>query len=402
MPDRQRTLRSALVVTEVALAFVLLTSAGLLIRSFFTMRRADAGFTSANILTAYLPVRDHRFSDPTQISAYWDQIAAAVQSLPGVQEVALTDGLPFRGVPTGMFFQIVGHRVVERARRPVCDFKTVTASYFRALDLRVRQGRALSDRDRLGSPYVTVINETMARLYFPDEDPVGQHVLMQITRPGTSEEVAWEVVGVIADERLTPFDDTREHAAAYVTSEQSPTLSAALVVRTALEPAQIEASVRRAVSAIDKDQALTAIKTVDQLKSESMTSDRLRSSLLGAFAIVALLLAAIGIYGVISFLVVQRSHELGIRAALGATTGNLLGLVLRHGLALTGIGLVVGLIAAFAATRVLSSFLFGVGSSDPITFSVTAAILSGVATLACYMPARAATRVDPLSAIRSE
>jgi putative ABC transport system permease protein len=402
MRDSHQGLRSVLVVAEVALAFVLLTGAGLLIRSVFKMQHADTGFTTTNLLTAYLPIKEHRFSDPEQLTAYLGRIAAAIKSLPGVHDVALTDGLPFQGVPTGMFFQIVGRPVVERARRPVCDFKTVSGSYFQALGLRMRKGRSLSDRDRRGSPYVTVINETMARRYFPQEDAVGQHIVMQVTLPDTTEEAVWEIVGIIADERLTPFDDKREHPAAYVTNEQSRTLSAGLVMRTALDATRIEESVRRAVSNIDKEQVITALKTVDQIRSESMASDRLRSSLLGVFAIVALLLAAIGLYGIISHSVVQRTHEIGIRAALGATAGDLVRLVLRHGMTLTGTGLVVGFVSAFGATRLLSTFLFGVGSSDPITLGVTAGILAAVAAVACYIPAWGATRVDPLVALRAE
>jgi putative ABC transport system permease protein len=402
MRDRHRGLRSVLVVTEVALAFVLLTGAGLLIRSVFKMQHADTGFTTTNLLTAYLPIKEHRFADPEQLNRYLGHIAAAITSLPGVHDVALSDGLPFQGVPTGMFFQIVGRPVVELGRRPLCDFKTVSASYFRALGLRVRNGRGLSERDRSGSPYVTVINDTMAHLFFPHDNPVGQHLLMQVTLPGTTEEAAWEIVGVIADERLTPFDDKRTHPAAYVTNEQSRALSSGLLVSTALDPARIEESIRRAVYAIDKDQAITDIKTVEQLKSESMASDRLRSSLLGVFATIALLLSAIGLYGVISYSVVQRTHEIGIRAALGATAADLVRLVLGHGMALTGTGLTVGFVSACGASRLLSTFLFGVGPSDPITLGVTAGILAIVAALACYLPARDATRVDPLVALRSE
>jgi predicted permease len=400
--DRYRSLRNVLIVTEISLAFVLLTGAGLLLRSFFKMRQADTGFAAGNLLTAYLPIREHRFPNPEQLTAYLRRITAAIEPLPGVHDVALSDSLPFQGVPTGMFFQIEGRRVVDRARRPLCDFKTVSGSYFRALDLRVRQGRGLDERDRRGSSYVTVINETMARQQFRNDDPVGQHILMQQTRPGTNEEIAWEIVGVIADERLTPFDDTRPHAVAYVPIEQSPPAFAALIVRTARDPTEIEASVRHAVFTIDKDQALTSVKTVEQLKSQSMASDRLRSSVLGIFATMALLLASIGLYGVISYSVAQRTREIGIRAALGATPADLVTLILSDGLGLTAMGLAAGLVGAIGATRLLKAFLFGVGASDPITMALTAAILGGVAACACYLPARGATRVDPLAAMRAE
>jgi putative ABC transport system permease protein len=400
-----RRLRSTLIVTEVALTFVLLTGAGLLIRSVVKMRQADPGFNATNVMTVGLPIRENRFSDPQQLNVYLHQVVTTLESLPGVRDVALTDGFPFQGVPTGRLFQIVGQPFVERARRPVCDFKTVSPSYFRALNLRVRKGRGLSDHDRDGSPLVTVINETMARIYFLNEDPVGQHILMEQVLPGMTQfgpqEVPWEVVGVIADERLTPFADKREHAAVYVTNEQNPTTFAAVVVSTAFDPSRIQEPIRKAVLAIDRDQA-TDMKTLDQLKSESMASDRQRSSLVGLFAAVALLLSAIGIYGVISCVVVQRTHEIGIRAALGASPGELRRLILRHGMALTGMGLTLGFAAALGLTRLLSTFLFGVRSSDPITLSATVGILAGVAVTACYIPARQVTRIDPLIALRYE
>jgi len=397
-----RGLRNGLIVTEVALAFVLLTGAGLLIRSFVKMAQADTGFTATNVLTAELPIWDHRFAAPEQLRAYLGQIVTAIKALPGVQEVALTDGLPWHGVPSGMFFQIVGHPSVDFARRPVCDFKVVSPSYFRLLGLRIRAGRSLTENDRSGAPYVTVINETMARSYFPHEDPVGRHILMQETFPGTTREIPWEIVGVIADERLTPFDDTREHSAVYVAAEQTPTVSADLVVRSAIDPSRIQESVRAAVAAIDKDQAVTRMKTVDQLRWESMASDRLRSSLLAAFAGTALLLAAIGIYGVVSYSVVQRTREIGIRAALGASAGSLVRLVLGRGMALTALGLALGWMATLGVARLLAAFLFGVQPSDPVTLMAAVGVLGFVAAIACYIPARHTTRIDPLAALRAE
>ena len=242
----------------------------------------------------------------------------------------------------------------------------------------------------------------MAQRYFPGEEAVGQHILMQETLPGTTQEIPWEIVGVIVDERLTPFDDRRESPAAYVTTEQTEVPYASLVVRTAGDPIYLQESVRKAVTAIDKDQALTNIKTVDQLKSESMAADWLRSSFLGVFAGIALLLSAIGIYGVIWYSVVQRTHEIGIRAALGATRGNLLRLLLRRGMGLTGMGLLLGVVGALGVTRLLGAYLFGVDASDFIALCASVSTLAGVAAIACYIPARRATRADPLVALRAE
>jgi putative ABC transport system permease protein len=255
------------------------------------------------------------------------------------------------------------------------------------------------------APLVVVVNDTMARKYFADEDPVGQRLLMD--RPGfgtvySGDASSFEIVGVIADERLTPFDDKREHAAVYVSNEQDGRGFAGLVVRTSLEPSRLERGLRAAIAAVDKDQAITEVKTLDQLKSESMLPDRLRSALLGLFAAVALALSAIGIYGIVSYSVVRRTQEIGIRAALGASPANLVRLVVRGGMSLVAIGLAVGCVAALGVTRLLAAFLFGVGSSDSITLIATVSVLAGVAAVACYLPARHATRIDPLDSLRAE
>jgi predicted permease len=400
-----RRVRGALVVAEVALAFVLLANAGLLMRSFFKMRQADTGFDATNVLTAEIPLREHRFADADQLHAFMHQVAANVRALPGVSDVAFTDGMPMEGAPTGTFVQIATRPVLERAQRPVADFRLVSPAYFRVLGLRLRRGRVLSDVDRDNTPLVTVINETMARNYFANQDAVGQRLLMD--RPGfgtvySGGASSFEIVGVVADERLTPFDDRREHAAVYVSNEQDSRAFAGIVVRTSLEPTRMERGLREAIAAVDKDQPVTDVKTLDQLKSESMIPDRLRSALLGLFAAIALGLSAIGIYGVISYSVVQRTHEIGIRAALGASPAKLVRLVVGRGMALAAIGLAVGCVAALGVTRLLSSFLFGVGSSDPITFIATVSVLAGVAAIACYIPARSAAHVDPLDALRAE
>jgi putative ABC transport system permease protein len=397
-----RGLQRVLIVTELALAFVLLTGASLLVRSLIAMQDADTGFSATNVLTAGLPIWEHRFPDDDALRAYLRQVTAAIEALPGVRDVALTDGLPLQGVPTGQFFQIVGQPVVDRARRPVCNFKVASPAYFRAMALRVREGRALLDSDRFGEPYVTVINETMARLYFPHVDPVGQHLLMQTTRPGTTEEIPWSVVGVIADERLTPFDDRRERPAVYVPVDQVPTMFAGLVVRTTTDPDRLRESIRRALIGVDKDQAIGNMRTVDQLETDARAPDRLRTWFLGIFAGVALLLSAVGIYGVFAHAVVQRTHEIGIRAALGAPRGHLVWLILRQGMALRAAGLVVGFLGALGVTRLLRTFLFGVGVVDPIAISTTAVTLAAVAALACYIPARRSTTIDPVTALRTE
>ena len=401
-PAEHRRLQGLLVMSEVALASVLLIGAGLLFRSFLNMRQDDAGITSTSLLTAYMPVREKEESGPERLPLYFHQVIDAIKSLPGVDEVALADGLPFEGVQRSMFFQVVGQPPVDRGRRPLVLLKAVTASYFRELGLRVHTGRGLGEHDRIGSQYVVVINETMAHRYFVGKDPVGQHLLLQQTRPGTNDEIPWEIVGVIADERIMPFRFKEDYAAAYVSLDQSPTPNVGVIVHTALDAVGAESAVRKAVSTVNKDQALTNMKTVEELKSQSMVSDSLRSALLSVFATIALFLAAIGLFGVLSYSVERRTHEMGIRAALGAGSRQLLGSVLRQGLVLTGTGLFLGLVGAFGLTRLLSAFLFGVGPSDPTTMVAAMCVLAGVAAVACYLPARRVTKVDPIVALRCE
>ena len=398
-------LRGILVVGEVSLAFVLLVSAGLLIRSFFQMQRADTGFDSTNVMTAGLPLSDKRYPDTVQLDSYLRQIVGNLESVPGVRDVAFTSALPMQGWGYGMPFQISDRPVVDRANRQGCFFKMVGPSYFRAVGMRLREGRGLTDHDVAGSPPVTVINQTMKRKYFPGQDPIGKRILVQQIIPGKTQlgpEIAWEVVGVVGDERVTNLDDKRDNPGIYVTNEQSPVYFGGLVVRAATEPSRLVKALRRAVYDVNKEQPLTDVKTLEQIKSESMAGDRLRSMLLGVFAGIALLLSAVGIYGVISYSVAQRTGEIGIRAALGASRLDVLGLVLGRGIWMTGAGLAVGFAGALALTRLLATLLFGVGPWDPFTMVAVCGMLASVGLLACYVPARRAAQVDPAVALRYE
>ena len=397
--------RGALVITEVALAFVLLTGAGLLIRSFFQMQQVDTGFDSTNVLTAGLPIPDKRFPDPAQLNAYLREVVGKVEAIPGVRDVALTSALPMQGWGYGMPFQRADKPIVDRANRRACFFKMVSPSYFRTLGLKLRKGRTLGGQDAKGAPAVAVINETMVRLYFKGEEPLGKRILVQEIVPGKTQlgpEVPWEVVGVIADEKVDNLGGKGDNPGMYVSNQQSPVYFQALVLRAAMDPSGLTKVLDRAVHEVNKDQTLTEVKTLDQIKSESTASNRLQSMLLTVFAAIAVLLAAIGIYGVISYSVEQRTHEIGIRAALGASKGDLLRLILRSGMLMAGIGLVIGLAGALGLTRLLATLLFGVGERDPLTIGAVAFLLAAVALLACYVPARRATKVDPMVALRYE
>jgi putative ABC transport system permease protein len=398
-------LRSGLVIIEVMLAFVLLTGAGLLIRSFFRLQDVEVAYDAANLTIATLPLPVGRFTDAAPLNAYLHQIMDGVGALPGVRDVAITSGLPMRGWGYGMPLQIAGRPIRDLANRDGCGFKMVSPSYFRTIGMRLVKGRFLDERDVKGAAPVMVINEPFAKKYFPKEDPIGQRVLIQEIALGKTQlgpEIPWEIVGIVAGEKNDSVDDLVEGEGVYVTIEQSPQLYLSLAVRGAMEPAILQKSILKAVHGVNKDQTLPGLKTLEQAKIQSMGDERLRSMLLSVFAGVALLLSAIGIYGVLSYSVAQRTREIGIRAALGATSGSILGLILRGGMTLVAIGLITGLGAVLALTRLLSALLYGVGERDPVTIGAVAVILAVVALLACYLPALRATKVDPIIALRYE
>ena len=398
----RRRLRSALVVVEVALAFILLAAGGLLVRSFFQMMNVPLGFDATHVLTLRLPMAGDRFSTGDQLMAQVRTLVEKVRAVPGVRGAAATDALPLEGFNNGMPFLIAGRDVVDRANRQACGFKMVQADYFRVLGIQVIKGRTFTDRDVKGSPPVAIINQVMANRFFAGQDPIGQRVLVQEIVPGKPQlgpEIPWEIVGLIADERTGGLEGTTR-AGMYVPMEQSPSLFVSVVLRAEIEPEPLTRAVTAAVHEVDKDQVVSDVRTLERIKTESAASNRLRTTLLAVFAGLAVLLSAIGIYGVISYTVAQRTHELGVRAALGAPRGALLAMVLRNGMTLAGLGLVLGLAGALALTRLLATLLIGVGARDPLTLSASAAMLAAVALLACYVPARRAARLDPVAALR--
>jgi predicted permease len=398
----RRRLRSALVVIEVALAFILLPSGGLLVRSFFRMMNVELGFNATNVLTMRLPMAGDRFETPAQLTAYVRDVVRRIDSVPGVIGAAATDSLPLEGFGNGMPFQIAGSQSIDRANRQGCGFKMVHADYFRVLGIQVIKGRGLTTHDVQGAAPVAVINQSMARRFFADQDPIGRRLLIQEIVPGKPQlgpEIPWEIVGVIADERTSTLDGTTRPGV-YVPIEQSPTTFLSIVVRSAVEPASLSRAIARAIREIDPNQAVTDIRTLEQIKRESAASTRLRTTLIAVFAGLALLLSAIGIYGVISYTVAQRTHELGVRAALGASRGALLRMVVVNGMTLAVSGLAIGIAGALAVTKLLGSLLFAVSARDPLTLITAAFVLAAVAFLACYVPARRAATLDPLVALR--
>jgi putative ABC transport system permease protein len=397
-----RRVQGILVVSEIALAFVLLVGSGLLMRSFFKLLDIDPGFDTTNVLTAGLPINQEQHSDPVELNAYLASIRAAVEAVPGVRTTAITSALPLQGWGYGVPYSIANREVRDAANRRPAFFKIVSPSYFDALGIKLSAGRVLSDGDIAGRPPVALINETLAKREFPDEDPIGQRILVREVVPGKTDygpQIAWEIVGVIAGEKITGLGDEIS-AGMYVSNQQSPTYGIDLIVRANVPPRTLGKAIRSAIDSVNRDQALDDVRTLEQIVNQSMLANRVTSTILAAFASIALLLAALGIYGVVSHMAAQRTHEMGIRAALGAGAGNLRWLIIQRGMLLTLIGLLIGLAGTGVATRVMSSMLYGVGSNDPQTIAAVAAALLGVAGLACFLPAWWITKADPMEALR--
>lgn len=394
--------RHTLVVIQVALAFVLLVSSGLLLRSFFALARTDPGFTAANVLTAGLPISQQQHSDPIELNAYLASIIDAVTAMPGVREAAITSSLPLQGWGYGVRYSIADRESTNGADPRPVFFKIVSPSYFDTLGIKLLAGRGLSDRDVAGAPRVTLINEALARREFPDGNPIGRRILVPEIVAGTTtmgRAVTWEIVGVIANEKTNGLGDDAS-AGLYVSNQQSPTYGLSLVVGTRVPPRSLERAVRSAIARVNRNQALSDVRPLEEIVEQSMLGNRVVGTLIAGFGSIALLLAALGLFGVVSYTAIRRQRELGIRAALGASTGSLRQLIFLSGMRPTLIGLAIGFIGVFDATLVLSSMLYGVGTSDPLTLAAAAVALGGIAALSSFVPAWRMTRTDPMEALR--
>ncbi len=397
-------LRRTLVVVEFALALTLLAGAGLVIHSFWKLSRVDLGFRQDHILTFFLPVTNEHFKSPEQMIAFYRQLLDKIGSLPGVVAVSASTGMPIIGTNFGMPFNLAGQAVDDPSSRPGAGFNMVTPEYFRTFGIRMLQGRALTEQDAAGGLPVAVVNETFAKKYLSKVDPLMQRVVVQQLIPGVTNlgpPIEWQIVGVYHDVhnggvRREGFPEID------VPFWQSPWPQAGLAVRTLGDTAGLTKSIAAVVQTLDSELPLDQVKTMDQLVHESLASDRFSTVLFASFAGLALLLAAIGIYGVMSFAVAQRTHEIGLRIALGAGPRQVLGLVLGEGMLLALVGLGVGLAGTYFVGRVMKSMLYQVNAIDPAAISAVAAVLLLSALLACYIPARRATRVDPMVALRDE
>ncbi|MBO0863123.1 MAG: ABC transporter permease [Chloracidobacterium sp.] len=400
-------MRTALMVSEVALSFVLLAGAGLLIRSFNRLASLDPGVDTTSVLAMDLPTPLTEFTNGATLTNYLREVTQKVRGVPGVRNVAITDRPPMKGYASGAPFLIEGREYLPYSQRPACGFKVVGPSYFDTVGMRLLNGRSLDESDGAGAAHVTVINETMAKKYFKGEDPIGQRILIRQLVFGTSvrgPEIPWQVVGVVKDEKVggKVFSLSEDIPVVYVTFYQNPGIRNSLVVRAAINPSLLSGSIEQAVWKVNKNQAVANIETLEEIKSQSVAPARLRTTLLAIFAGVALSLAAVGIYGVVSHSVAQRSREMAVRLALGAAPGDLLKLVIGKTMIIVLVGLALGAGAALALTRVLTSLLYDTRPTDPAPWVVAGALLAAVALLACYFPARRMTKVDPLTILRFE
>jgi len=390
--QRNRT-RSALVVLESAVAVVLLIGAGLLIRSLIQLQNTNPGFDANNVLTMRVDLSTQKYDKPEKAANFFTQLETRVVGLPGVENVGFVSELPLSGQPNDMPFTVEGRPPVAINDAFGADFRRVNQHYFSALRIPLLRGRNFTQQEVQQSARVVVISELLASQVFPNEESLGKRLIMMMDKE------PWEIVGIVGDIRHRALA-SQPLAAMYMPTYQIGGTN--LVIRTKGDPANLAAAVRREVQAIDPDQPVAAVKTMDQWLETSVAEPRYRTGLLALFAGLALVLASTGIYGVMSYSVAQRTHEIGVRMALGAGRFDVLRLVVGQGMLLVVIGVGLGLAGAFALTRVMATLLFGVTAKDPVTFVAVATLLTLVAFVACYIPARRATKVDPLVALRYE
>jgi putative ABC transport system permease protein len=396
---RQSRFRQALIVGEVALCVVLLAGAGLLFRSFLRLQSVNTGFVSQQVLTARLTPSGPGFTQRADFNKFYSAVIEKLSALPGVIDAGVINTLPLdKGPTTG--FRVEGRPLTTPDKWPMVNYRDVSPNYFRAMGIPVVQGRAYTDRDNPNAPPVMIINQQTAREIFPGENPIGKRI--NFGNVDQNQQPVWfEIVGVVANVRNLELREEPQ-AEIYFSSLQDFWPAMSLVVRSSVEPSSLSASVRQVVNEVDKSVPVSQVNTMDHLVSESITQPRFNLFLLGLFGTVATLLSAAGIYGVTAYTVSQRTHELGIRLALGAQVGDVLKMILGQGMAVIGVGLAFGLVAAFWLVRLLRSLLFGVGANDALTFVAITLVLLAVALIACYIPARRATKVDPLEALRAE
>lgn len=390
-------MRSGLIVSEVALSLMLLVGAGLLIHSFWRLLHTDAGFDPKGVLALDIPLSRATYEKPEQRAAAFQQLIGRIKTVPGVRDASVVSNVPLTDRDIEVSFQVEGREPYKPGEEAVADYTVAGSEYFRTMNIAVLRGRAFTDQDTANSPHVMVVSNAFVKRYFPDEEAVGRRIVFD-----GSDKTAREIVGVVADVRRDGLDENVQPEM-YVSQLQRPERRMNLVIRTeAGDASQLTQAARAEVKAFDPNQIIWRVQTLDELLSTSVAPRRFNMLLLGIFSGVALVLAAVGLYGVMSYSVSWRTREIGIRMALGAKRADVLRLVVRQGMTMTLIGLALGLVGAFAISRVLRGLLFGVSPTDPLTFVAVSIVLLVVALLACLVPARRATRVDPIIALRTE
>jgi putative ABC transport system permease protein len=391
---RRNMVRSTLVVSEVAICLVLLIGAGLMIKSFARLLDVNPGYSAENVLTMNVSLSGSKYREAPERRAFFDQALQRMASSPGVEGAGVVLGAPLSGGIGSRYFQIEGRPPQPPGQGYNANINAASGDYFRTMGIPLIQGREFDERDVTGSPDVVIINQRMAQQFWPDEDPLGQRI--------SAGDQTWRtIVGIVGDVRQAALE-TEARAELFYPFFQVDFGSGTFVVRTSNDPKTMIAALRKEVQAVDKDQPLFRVRTMNEVLGQVVAPRRLNMLLLGIFAGVALVLAAVGLYGVMSYSVTQRTREIGIRQALGATRRDVTKLVIGQGMVLSLVGVGVGLVASFFLTRPMASLLFGVSAADPVTFAVISLILIGVALGASYIPARRATRVDPMIALRHE
>src|SRR6202022_2126970 len=400
---RRNHLRNSLVVAEIALALVLLVGAGLLLKSYARVQNIDPGFDRHNVLTAEIDLPDTKYpprgsSDYNHGQAiinFWNEALRRVRQLPGVEAAGCTIVLPLSGSNTDSSFAIEGRSTGGKEPTPDEELRIITPDYLRVLKTPLLRGRFFTESDNVDAPGVGIVNDALAKKYWPNKDALGKRITLDDPRKNPK----WlTIVGIVRSirHRSLDLDPQPEY---YLPLAQGAERTMVLTVRSTEDPRSLTSAVRREIQAIDPDQPIANVRTLEAVTADSIAPRRMSMVLLGAFAGVALLLAGVGIYGVISYLVVQRTHEIGVRMALGAQRHDVLRLVVGHALKLVGIGTVIGLVLALLSTRTLSALLYSVGAFDATTFVFVTVTLAAVALLASYMPALRATRADPMIAL---
>ena len=397
-------LRRGLVIGEFALALALLTGAGLAIHSFWNLTRVDLGVNTVHVQTFFLPVPDARPKDPALIRLYYQQMLTSLKSVPGVLDASVSVGLPLEGAGFGMPFTIAGQpEFADPSQRPGSAFGMVTPDYFKTFGIQVTRGRAFTDQDNAGSVHVAMVDEEFVHKYLKGKDPLQQRINVEELIPGVTKlgpYITWQIVGVFHNVRAGGF--RRDFPEIDIPFWQIPWPSANIGVRTSGDPALMSKSIAAAVHAVDPQIALAEPRTMEEVKSLMLAGDRFTMTLYAAFAAVALLLAAVGIYGVMAFTVAQREHEIGLRMALGATRSRVVNLVLKEAFALALLGLGLGLVGAYFVGRAMQSTLYGVGAMDLPAVGAVSIVLLAASLLASWLPAHRAAGVEPMKALRSE